>query len=135
MFRDVSDVKAPLVFAGFGVSAPDLAHDDYAGLDVKGHVVVVVTGAPARFGATRRAYHGNTSVKAKLAAARGAIGILTVRSLEQERRYAWERFATMSSPTAMRALIDGAPLRSTLRLDRCPRRENRASPRGSASRR
>lgn len=35
-----------LVFAGYGLSAPDQKHDDYAGLDVKGKIVVIVSGTP-----------------------------------------------------------------------------------------
>ena len=40
---------APLVFAGYGISAPDLGYDDYAGLDVRGRIVLVLAfliGAP-----------------------------------------------------------------------------------------
>ncbi len=35
-----------LVFAGFGISAPEFHHDDYAGLDVKGKIVVVLVNDP-----------------------------------------------------------------------------------------
>ena len=37
----------PLVFAGYGISAPDQGYDDYAGLDVTGKVVLVAPGKPA----------------------------------------------------------------------------------------
>ena len=43
---------APLAFAGYGISAPELGYDDYAGLDVKGKVVVIVRGAPRTFAST-----------------------------------------------------------------------------------
>lgn len=36
-----------LVFAGYGYSTPDQKHDDYANLDVKGKIVVIVSGTPA----------------------------------------------------------------------------------------
>ena len=40
----------PVVFAGYGVTAPELGYDDYAGLDVKGKIVVVFFfEAPAAF--------------------------------------------------------------------------------------
>ncbi len=39
-------VTADLVFAGYGISAPDLGYDDYAGLDVRGKIVLVLTGEP-----------------------------------------------------------------------------------------
>jgi hypothetical protein len=38
--------EAPVVFAGYGISAPHLGWDDYAELDVEGDVVVVLTGSP-----------------------------------------------------------------------------------------
>jgi hypothetical protein len=37
---------ALVVFAGYGITAPDLQYDDYAGLDVRGKIVLVLTGAP-----------------------------------------------------------------------------------------
>ena len=39
-------VEAPLVFAGHGLVIPELNHDDFAGLDVKGKVVVHLSGSP-----------------------------------------------------------------------------------------
>ena len=41
------EVKGEVVFAGYGISAPERGYDDYAGLDVKGKVVVVLRRAPA----------------------------------------------------------------------------------------
>ena len=38
--------NAPLVFVGFGISAPELGWDDYAGLDVKGKIVVLLPNDP-----------------------------------------------------------------------------------------
>jgi hypothetical protein len=40
------DVTAEVVFAGFGITAPELGRDDYANLDVKGKIVVVLRGEP-----------------------------------------------------------------------------------------
>ena len=42
----VDIANAPLVFAGHGVVAPELGWDDYAGLDVRGRIVVVLTNDP-----------------------------------------------------------------------------------------
>lgn len=39
--------QAPLVFAGYGITAPEYGHDDYANINVKGKIVVVVDGEPA----------------------------------------------------------------------------------------
>ncbi|HEX5136042.1 MAG TPA: M20/M25/M40 family metallo-hydrolase [Planctomycetota bacterium] len=40
------DVTAEVVFAGYGIRAPELKYDDYAGLDVKGKIVVVFRNTP-----------------------------------------------------------------------------------------
>ena len=41
---EAGEVDAPLVFVGFGIHAPAFGHDDYAGLDVRGKVVVTLRG-------------------------------------------------------------------------------------------
>ena len=41
-------VEAPIVFAGYGITSTDPAYDDYAGLDVAGKVVLLLTGTPRR---------------------------------------------------------------------------------------
>ncbi|CCH01389.1 peptidase M28 [Fibrella aestuarina BUZ 2] len=82
-----SEVSAEVVFVGFGVSAPELGYDDYANIDVKGKIVACFNGAPASFPSNQRAYSG--SAKQEVAAARGAVGIIT-----------------FSLPTDMRARIE-----------------------------
>ncbi len=76
---------APLVFVGFGVVAPGFKRDDYAGLDVKGKIVVLLGGAPATLPTEERAHYGNGVTKRRLAAERGAIGIITVQTPTREK--------------------------------------------------
>lgn len=83
--------EAELVFVGYGVSAPELNHDDFAGLDVRGKVLVEFRGAPPRFPNDERAYYSNGVVKDQMAAAHGAIGILQVHKPADEARAPWER--------------------------------------------
>lgn len=85
-----SDVSAPLVFVGFGVTAPDQKYDDYAGVDVRGKIVVAIYGAPSAFPSTERAYYSDGVVKAKNAVAHGAIGTMAMMSPEDWKRYPWE---------------------------------------------
>jgi hypothetical protein len=70
------DASGPVVFAGYGVSAPRRRHDDYAGVDVKGKVVAVLSGAPETLPADERAYYGSAQVKEEEAVRRGSVGIL-----------------------------------------------------------
>ncbi len=85
-----SGVEAGAVFVGFGVSAPEFQYDDYTGVDVRGKVVVMVRGAPPRFPSTERAYFSDGVVKARNAAAHGAVGIITVVPPEFFERYKWD---------------------------------------------
>ncbi|QMW01352.1 M28 family metallopeptidase [Spirosoma foliorum] len=70
----IGDITAPVVFVGYGVTAPELGYDDYTGIDVKGKIVAFLNGAPATFPSNQRAY--NSSSKAENAVAHGAIGTI-----------------------------------------------------------
>jgi hypothetical protein len=67
-------VDAGFVFVGFGIADPVLGIDDYAGLDVRGKIVVALNGTPRGLRSDVAAHVGQ--VKAQTAAARGAAGIV-----------------------------------------------------------
>lgn len=73
---EVSVANAPLVFAGYGISAPELKYDDYAGLDARGKVVVVTRQPPRQFGANERQYFTDLRTVLETAARHGAVGVL-----------------------------------------------------------
>jgi len=79
----VVDIDVPIVFVGFGVTAPEFKWDDYAGIDVKGKVVLIVVGDPPSddpkfFGGKALTYYGRWTYKYEEAARRGAIGALII---------------------------------------------------------
>jgi len=84
----------PLVFAGYGITAPELDWDDYAGLDVEGKVVVVLVNdpdfetEPGRFGGRAMTWYGRWVYKYLEAAGRGAAGVLIVHETEPA-AYPW----------------------------------------------
>ena len=45
---DAGTVSAEVVYVGFGITAPELGYDDYAGVDVEGKIVVLESGVPYR---------------------------------------------------------------------------------------
>jgi len=85
------NVDAPLVFVGFGVVDPSRGRDDYAGLDVKGKIVVMLTGAPTAIQTEERAHFSNPNTKRVEAAKRGAIGVLTIPTTSGEKRRPFAR--------------------------------------------
>jgi Zn-dependent M28 family amino/carboxypeptidase len=83
-------VEAPLVFAGYGLSAPEAGHDDLAGVDVKGKIVVYINGTPANLNGAQAAHFQNINIRWPLLKAAGAVGamaILNPKTMEQP----WER--------------------------------------------
>jgi hypothetical protein len=101
LLRTTARVEAPLVFAGFGVTAPELSHDDYAARDVRGKVVVVLSNAPGRFPSEQRAHHASRRRKVELAAAKGAVGVIMVRTREDERVTPWARMTANLDTSAV----------------------------------
>lgn len=77
-------VSGPMVFAGYGITASEYNYDDYAGIDVKGKIVLVFTGEPQEkdsssvFNGRRRTRYSRTEVKVDYAKEHGAIGLLLV---------------------------------------------------------
>jgi Zn-dependent M28 family amino/carboxypeptidase len=87
---DVRIDDAPVVFVGYGVSAPGLGYDDYAaGADVKGKVVAYLSGAPAMLPSNERAYYSSGAAKEAEAVRRGAIGTISFTSPDDP-RFRWD---------------------------------------------
>lgn len=85
--------EVPLVFVGFGVTAPERDWDDYGDIDLTGKIAVYLVndpdfaaepGEPAagRFGNRRMTYYGRWAYKYEEAARRGALGALVIHETE-----------------------------------------------------
>jgi hypothetical protein len=85
----IDNQQGQVVFVGYGIDDPKGEQNDYAGLNVKGKIVAVLTGFPKGMRSDIGAHYGRT--KAKMAQARGAIGLITIRTLERERTRPWTR--------------------------------------------
>lgn len=75
-------LEAPVVFAGYGLTIPAEAgnrgYDDFAGLDVRGKVIVTISGSPAHIPGPLRAHFSSAAERAKILAATGAVGVMSV---------------------------------------------------------
>ena len=87
--------NSPLVFAGYGVTAPEYKWDDYAGLDVKGKTVVVLINDPGYAGhdstlfkGQAMTYYGRWMYKYEEAARHGATGLVIIHDTKPA-SYPW----------------------------------------------
>lgn len=104
-------LEAPLVFVGQAVHAPELGHDDFAGIDMHGKIAVYFSGAPAKFPNTQRAYHASGNQKLAQLSERGAVGAISIGNPIDEAKSPWARGAANWDRPGMR-LVDkeGMPM-------------------------
>ena len=104
-------VSAPLVFVGQAVHAPDLGRDDFKGVDVRGKVAVYLSGAPASFSNTQRAFHASGREKMAQLVAHGAIGAIGIGNPVDDAKSPWARGARNWQMPGMRLVdADGKPV-------------------------
>jgi Zn-dependent M28 family amino/carboxypeptidase len=84
--------NSPLVFAGYGVVAPEYHWNDYAGLDVKGKTVIVLVNDPGFKGDTMT-YYGRWTYKYEEAARQGAAGVIIIHQTKAA-SYPWSVVAS-----------------------------------------
>jgi Zn-dependent M28 family amino/carboxypeptidase len=118
---------APLVFIGYGVSAPERRWDDFKGVDLKGKIAVVLINDPdfemdpsnplyGRFDGRSETYYGRWTYKYAEAARRGALGVLIVHETAPA-SYGWNTVKNSNSqpqfdivradPRALHPLVEG----------------------------
>jgi len=72
------EVEAPLVFVGYGLTVPERNYDDLAGLDVKGKVVVILSGSPAEVPGPLASHYQTAAERWKALRTAGAIGAISI---------------------------------------------------------
>ena len=92
--KELESVKdAPVVFAGYGITAPEYGWDDYKDVDVKGKVVVLMNFNPPFKGANVRLWYGRWDYKYLNAAKHGAAGAIIIHTTPSA-GYPWQVVVT-----------------------------------------
>ncbi len=81
-------IEAPIVFGGYGLQVPEAKHDDLAGLDLKGKVVLLLTGGPSSIPGPLLAHYQNTRWSYLKRA--GVIGVISIQNPKGQ-DIPWER--------------------------------------------
>jgi Zn-dependent M28 family amino/carboxypeptidase len=89
---EVAIERAPIVFVGYGIVAPEHRWDDYKGADLRGKVLLFMNNDPERdpalFAGKRRLYYGRWDYKFQMAADQGAAGAIVIHT-EASAGYGW----------------------------------------------
>lgn len=97
--------KAPLLFVGYGVTAPERKWDDFKGVDVRGKILVMLINDPdfegpadADFGGKAMTYYGRWTYKYEEAARRGAAGVMLIHETAPA-AYGWNTVKNSNTNT------------------------------------
>jgi Zn-dependent M28 family amino/carboxypeptidase len=99
-------VEARLVFAGYGLSIPEVGHDDFRGLDARGKLVVYLRGAPPGVPGPLAAHAQSEGERADALRRAGAVGAVQIPN-PKHMDIPWGRLALARFLPAM-ALADPA---------------------------
>jgi Zn-dependent M28 family amino/carboxypeptidase len=92
--RTSAELSAPMVFVGYGIIAEEFGHNDYAGLDVEGKIVVALSGRPSGLNSEEGTHLASSAQKSKYAVDNGAVGYITLQTPAGEKRRPYERSLT-----------------------------------------
>jgi Zn-dependent M28 family amino/carboxypeptidase len=70
------EVEAPLVFVGYGLKVPEKNYDDFAGVDVRGKIVIIFSGSPSEIPGALASHYQTPAERWKVLRAAGALGMV-----------------------------------------------------------
>jgi Zn-dependent M28 family amino/carboxypeptidase len=109
--QTTAELDAPIVFVGYGIHAPEYHWDDYAGVDVKGKIALIIVNEPPSndekfFKGRALTYYGRWTYKYEEAARRGAVGVLIIHRTDLA-SYGWE--VVRNSQAIEKSYLQGDP--------------------------
>lgn len=124
----VSIKDAPVVFVGYGVTAPERNWDDFKGMDLKGKIALVLVNDPdfetgkGDFGGKAMTYYGRWTYKYEEAARQGALGFLVIHETAPA-SYGWATVKNSNTATVFDIIREDptkahAPLEGWIQRDK-----------------
>lgn len=111
--KEVSDIDAPIVFVGYGITAPEYKWDDYKGVDLKGKVALLFVNEPTSddpkfFTGRALTFYGRWVYKHQETARRGAVATLIIHRRDLA-SYGWEVVRNSNGRAKSYLRLDGTP--------------------------
>jgi Zn-dependent M28 family amino/carboxypeptidase len=106
-----AEIDAPIVFVGYGIDAPEYHWNDYAGVDVKGKILLVIVNEPPStdesfFKGKTMTYYGRWTYKYEEASRKGALGVLIIHRTDLA-SYPWH--VVRDSQAIEKSFLQGDP--------------------------
>jgi len=110
---DVADIDAPIVFVGYGITAPEYKWDDYKGVDLKGKVALLFVNEPTSddpnfFKGKALTYYGRWTYKFEETARHSAVATLIIHRRDLA-SYGWEVVRNSNGRDKSYLRLDGTP--------------------------
>ena len=111
---EIADIDAPIVFVGYGITAPEYSWDDYKGYDLKGKVALLfvnqpISDDPKFFKGKALTYYGRWTYKYEETARRGAVGTLIIHRTDLA-SYGWAVVRNSWGGERSYLKLDGTPM-------------------------
>ena len=116
--KQVNLSNVPLLFVGYGVTAPERGWDDFKGQDVRGKMLVLLVNDPdfeggeGDFGGKAMTYYGRWTYKYEEAARRGAAGVMVIHESEPA-SYGWATVKNSNTNTMFDIVRDSPAAQHT----------------------
>src|ERR1700730_2018506 len=112
--KEVADIDAPIVFVGYGITAPEYKWDDYKGVDLKGKVALLFVNEPTSgdanfFKGKALTYYGRWTYKFEETARHGAVATLIIHRRDLA-SYGWEVVRNSHGKDKSYLRLDGTPM-------------------------
>jgi Zn-dependent M28 family amino/carboxypeptidase len=110
---ETADIDAPIVFVGYGITAPEYNWDDYKGVDLKGKVALLFVNEPSSddpkfFKGKALTYYGRWTYKYEETARRGAVATLIIHRTDLA-SYGWQVVRNSMGTERSHLRPDGTP--------------------------
>jgi hypothetical protein len=99
-------VDAPVVFAGYALTVPELQYDDLAGLDLRGKIVLYIAGGPSSVPGPQRSHYQSAAERGRFLERAGVIGAISIPD-PHHMDLPWQRIALGNRQPSM-SLADPA---------------------------
>jgi Zn-dependent M28 family amino/carboxypeptidase len=110
---EIADIDAPIVFVGYGITAPEYKWDDYKGVDLKGKVALLfvnepISDDPKFFKGKALTYYGRWTYKYEETARHGAVATLIIHRTDLA-SYGWQVVRNSMGTERSHLRRDGTP--------------------------